>query len=188
VRECAVLARAEDGADPRLVGYVIAKSGATPTVETLRAHLAQAVPDYMVPATFVFLDAFPLTINGKLDRAALPAPGSGRAHLAAAFAAPQSDLETLLARLWKSTLRRDLVGIDDNFFDIGGDSLLLTTLHRDLERELRRDIPITDLFQFPTIRKLAEHLGAGNENGGVEDRIAARARRQRAVLARGRAS
>jgi amino acid adenylation domain-containing protein len=188
VRECAVLARAEEGADPRLVGYVIAKSGTTPTVEALRAHLAQVVPDYMVPTAFVFLDAFPLTINGKLDRAALPAPGSNRTHLAAAFAAPQSDLEALFARLWKSTLRRDLVGIDDNFFDIGGDSLLLTTLHRDLERELRSDIPITDLFQFPTIRKLAEHLGAGNENSGTEDRIAARARRQRAVLARGRAS
>jgi amino acid adenylation domain-containing protein len=188
VRECAVLARAEDGADPRLVGYVIAKNGAEPTVEALRTHLAQAVPDYMVPAAFVFLDAFPLTINGKLDRAALPAPGTDRAHLAAAFAAPQSELEMMLARLWKTTLRRDLVGIDDNFFDIGGDSLLLTTLHRNLGGELRRDIPITDLFQFPTIRKLAEHLGAGEGDGGVEDRIAARARRQRAVLARGRAS
>ena len=188
VRECAVLARAEGGADPRLVGYVIAKNGATPTVEALRTHLAQSVPDYMVPAAFVFLDAFPLTINGKLDRAALPGPGSDRAHLAAAFAAPQNEIETMLARLWKATLRRDLIGIDDNFFDIGGDSLLLTSLHRDLERELRRDIPITDLFQFPTIRKLAEHLGAVGGNGGVEDRIAARAQRQRAVLARGRAS
>jgi amino acid adenylation domain-containing protein len=188
VRECAVLARAEDGADPRLVGYVIAKNGATPTVESLRGHLAQAVPDYMVPAAFVFLEAFPLTINGKLDRAALPAPGSDRTHLAAAFAAPQNELESMLARLWKSTLRRDLVGIDDNFFDIGGDSLLLTALHRELERELHRDVPITDLFQFPTIRKLAEHLGAAGGNGGVENRIAARAKRQRAVLARGRAS
>jgi amino acid adenylation domain-containing protein len=188
VRECAVLARAENGADPRLVGYVIAKNGATPTVESLRGHLAQAVPDYMVPAAFVFLEAFPLTINGKLDRAALPAPGSDRAHLAAAFAAPQNELESMLARLWKSTLRRDLVGIDDNFFDIGGDSLLLTALHRELERELRRDIPITDLFQFPTIRTLADHLGAAGGTGGVEDRIAARAKRQRAVLARGRAS
>jgi acyl carrier protein len=142
----------------------------------------------MVPAAFVFLDAFPLTINGKLDRAALPAPGSDRAHLAAAFAAPQNEMESLLARLWKSALRRDLVGIDDNFFDIGGDSILLTALHRDLERELRRDIPITDLFQFPTIRKLAAHLGAAKTGGGVEDRIAARARKQRAVLSRGRAA
>jgi amino acid adenylation domain-containing protein len=188
VRECAVLARAENGADPRLVAYVIAKTNATLTVEALRAHLAQAVPDYMVPAAFVFLDAFPLTLNGKLDRAALPAPGSDRAHLAAAFTAPQNEMENVLARLWKSALHRDLVGIDDNFFDIGGDSLLLTALHRDLERELRRVIPITELFQFPTIRQLAAHLGAAESNGDAADRIAARAQRQRAVLARGRAA
>ncbi len=187
VRDCAVLARSENGAEPRLVGYVIAKAGQSPTVEALRTHLAQAVPDYMVPAAFVFLDAFPLTINGKLDRNALPAPGSDRAHLAAAFAAPQNEMETMLARLWKTTLKRDLVGIDDNFFDIGGDSLLLTALHREIERELRRDVPITDLFQFPTIRKLAAHLGAKSD-GGIADRIAARANRQRAVLARGRTS
>ncbi len=188
VRECAVLARAENGADPRLVAYVVAHAGAAPTVEALRTHLAQSMPGYMVPAAFVFLPAFPLTLNGKLDRAALPAPGTDRAHLAAAFTAPHSEMENVLARLWKSTLRRDLVGIDDNFFDIGGDSLLLTALHRDLERELRRTLPITDLFQFPTIRQLAAHLGAVPEGGGAADRIAARAQRQRSVLARGRAA
>jgi amino acid adenylation domain-containing protein len=189
VRECAVLARAEGGAEPRLAGYVIAKKGEAPTVEVLRAHLAQSVPDYMIPAAFVFLDAFPLTINGKLDRAALPAPGVDRPHLAASYAAPQNDLEAQLTLLWKSALRCELVGTDDNFFDIGGDSLLLTALHRDLERELGRSVPITDLFQYPTIRALAAHLGAGGQkSGGIEDRIAARAQRQRAVLARGRAS
>jgi acyl carrier protein len=188
VRECAVLARAEPGTAPRLAAYVVAHAAATPTVEALRAHLAEALPDYMVPAAFVFLDAFPLTLNGKLDRAALPAPGADRAHLAAAFAAPQGEVEKLLARLWRSTLRRDLVGIDDNFFDLGGDSLLLTALHRELERDLRRAIPITDLFQFSTIRTLAAHLGAVPVNDGAEDRIAARAQRQRAALARGRAA
>ena len=79
------------------------------------------------------------------------------------------NLETRLAQLWKSTLRRELVGTDDNFFDIGGDSLLLTALHRDLEREWQRAIPITELFQYPTIRALAAHLGArptGSGNGG----------------------
>jgi acyl carrier protein len=93
----------------------------------------------------------------------------------------------MLARMWKTVLRRDRVGIDDNFFDLGGDSLLLTALHRNLEADLRRAIPITDLFQFPTIRKLAAHLDTANAGGGVEDRIAARARKQRAVLSRGRA-
>jgi amino acid adenylation domain-containing protein len=186
VRECVVLARAEAGGDPRLVGYVIAANGAALTVEGLRAHVAEAVPDYMVPSAFVFLDAFPLTINGKLDRAALPAPGTDRAHLAAAFAAPQNATETRLAALWQKTLRRDAAGLDDNFFDLGGDSLLLTALHRDLERELARTVPITELFQFPTIRKLAAHLDANGKVDSAEDRIAARARLQRAVLARSR--
>jgi non-ribosomal peptide synthetase component F len=188
VRECAVLARAEEGSDPRLVGYVVPRDGEAPAIEALRAHVAQSVPDYMVPAAFVFLEAFPLTLNGKLDRAALPAPGSDRAHLAAAFAAPQNEVETLLARLWQKALRRDLVGLDDNFFDLGGDSLLLTALHRELERELGRAVPITELFQFPTIRKLAAHLEVEGRDLRAEDRIADRAKRQRAVLARGRAT
>jgi acyl carrier protein len=188
IRECAVLAHREADAEPRLAAYVIAQADAPPTVEALRAHLAQAVPDYMVPTAFVFLEAFPLTINGKLDRAALPAPGSDRTHLAAGFVAPQNEMELLLARLWQSVLRRDLVGTDDNFFDIGGDSLLLTALQRELERASGHAVPITDLFQYPTIRSLAEHLGGRNESAGVEDRIATRAQRQRAVLARGRAA
>jgi amino acid adenylation domain-containing protein len=186
VRECAVLARAEEGADPRLVGYVVAGHGAALTIEALRAHVAKSVPDYMVPAAFVFLESFPLTINGKLDRAALPAPGTDRAHLAAAFVAPENAMETVLARLWRTALRREAVGLDDNFFDLGGDSLLLTALHRDVEKELGRAVPITELFQFPTIRKLAAHLEPDGQGGGAEDRIAARASRQRAMLARSR--
>jgi acyl carrier protein len=97
-------------------------------------------------------------------------------------------VETLLARLWQKALRRDLVGLDDNFFDLGGDSLLLTALHRELERELGRAVPITELFQFPTIRKLAAHLEVEGRDLRAEDRIADRAKRQRAVLARGRAT
>jgi acyl-coenzyme A synthetase/AMP-(fatty) acid ligase/acyl carrier protein len=186
VRECAVLARAEAGAESRLVGYIVVQAGATPKVEALRTFVAQSVPDYMVPSAFVFLDTFPLTINGKLDRDALPAPSADRAHLAAAFVAPRNEVETMLAGLWKSALRRDPVGLDDNFFDLGGDSLLLTALHRELERALNRSVPITELFQFPTIRKLAAHLDAEGTGSEPEDRIAARARRQRAVLSRGR--
>jgi amino acid adenylation domain-containing protein len=188
IRECAVISRAEAGAEPRLTAYLVTVPGAAaPNVEELRAYLSYKLPDYMVPAAFSFLPAFPLTLNGKLDRAALPAPESDRPHLAAKYSEPQNDLENTLTRLWKAVLRRDTVGAEDNFFDLGGDSLLLTTLHRNLQDELKREIPMTDLFQFPTIRRLAGHLAqTGGDGSAAEDKIQARARQQRAVLARGR--
>jgi acyl carrier protein len=155
-------------------------------VEDLRAHLAENLPEYMVPAAFVFLPGFPLTVNGKLDREELPAPGSERPHLASEYVAPQSDLEKKLADLWKTALRQDRVSVNDNFFDLGADSLMLTTLHRRLQAELKREIPITELFQFPTIRSLSERLGQNAEENGLGDKIQARAQQQRAALARNR--
>ena len=184
VKECAVLARSDTGSEPRLVAYLV--TGAQPGVEDLRTHLAQKLPEYMVPSAFVFLETFPLTVNGKLDRDALPAPGSERPRLVSEYVAPQSDLEKMLAGLWKTALRQDQVSVNDNFFDLGADSLMLTTLHRRLETEIRREIPITELFQFPTIRSLAERLGANGEETGLSDKTQARAQLQRAALARNR--
>ena len=182
VREAAVLARRDDQAEPRLVAYVVTHPG-KPSVEELRAHLARRLPEYMVPAAFVFMPQLPLTLNGKLDRAALPAPTTERPALAAAFLAPESGLEKILARLWQNALRREAVGADDNFFDLGGDSLLLTSVHGQLQAELGREIPITDLFQFPTIRRLAAHLGGSDSIGHDE---AQRGLRQRAAFSRAR--
>jgi len=184
VKECAVLARADTGSEPRLVAYLV--TGAQPGVEDLRNHLSQKLPDYMVPSAFVFLDAFPLTVNGKLDREALPAPGSERPHLAAEYVAPQSDLEKTLADLWKAALHQDKVSVNDNFFDLGADSLMLTTVHRRLQNEIKREISITELFQYPTIRSLAERLGANGDETGLSDKTQARAQLQRAALSRNR--
>jgi acyl carrier protein len=184
VKECAVLARSDNGSEPRLVAYLV--TGAQPGVEDLRTHLSQKLPEYMVPAAFVFLDTLPLTVNGKLDREALPAPGSERPHLASEYVAPQSDLETMLTDLLKAALRQNQVSVNDNFFDLGADSLMLTTLHRRLQVELKREILITELFQFPTIRSLAERLGANREESGLSDKTQARAQLQRAALARNR--
>jgi len=184
VKECAVLARSDDGAEPRLVAYLV--TGTQPGVEELRNHLAQKLPEYMVPSAFVFLAGFPLTVNGKLDRDALPAPGSERPHLASEYVAPQSEMEKTLADLFKVALRQDQVSVNDNFFDLGADSLMLTTLHRRLQIELKREFPITELFQFPTIRSLAERLEQKNEDAGLGDKTQARAQAQRAALARNR--
>jgi len=185
VKECAVLARSDDDSEPRLVGYIVAGENA-PGVEELRTHLAEKLPQYMVPSAYVFLAGFPLTVNGKLDREALPAPGPARPHLASQYVAPQGDLEKKLADLWKRALRQDQVSVNDNFFDLGADSLMLTTLHRRLQVELKREIPITELFQFPTIRSLAERLGENVEDKAVVDKALARAKLQRAALARNR--
>jgi len=184
VKECAVLARADSGSEPRLVAYLV--TGAQLGVEDLRSHLARKLPDYMVPSAYVFLAAFPLTVNGKLDREALPAPGTERPHLASEYVAPQSDLEKILADLWKTALRQDQVSVNDNFFDLGADSLMLTAVHRRLQKELNREIPITELFQFSTIHSLAGRLGENREDTGLADKTQARAQLQRAALARNR--
>ena len=115
-----------------------------------------------------------------------PHPGPERPQLAASYVAPQSDLEKTVARLWKTVLRHDSVGVDDNFFDLGGDSLLLTALHLQLQGELRREIPITDLFQYPTIRRLALHLAQANAPAAFASQVEDRAQRQRDALQRAR--
>jgi acyl carrier protein len=186
VKECAVLARTDTGFEPHLVAYLVTGQETPVGVEDLRAHLARKLPEYMVPAAFVFLDGFPLTVNGKLDHEALPAPSSERPRMASEYVAPQSELEKTLADLWKTALRQDQVSVNDNFFDLGADSLMLTTVHRRLQSELKREIPITELFQFPTIHSLAERLGANHEETGLSDKAQARAQLQRAALARNR--
>jgi amino acid adenylation domain-containing protein len=185
IQECAVLARNDHGSEPHLVAYIVASREA-PGVEDLRSYLARQLPEYMVPSAFVFLATFPLTINGKLDREALPVPGSERPHLASQFVAPQSDLEKTLADLWKAALRQDRVSVEDNFFDLGADSLMLTTLHRRLQTELGREIPITELFQFPTIRSLSQRLSQSGDDSGLGEKTQSRAQLQRAALARNR--
>jgi acyl carrier protein len=140
----------------------------------------------MIPSAYVFLEAFPLTVNGKLDREALPSPGSERPRLASEYVAPQTDVEKIVADLWQAALRQDTVGVNDNFFDLGADSLMITVVHRQLLSQLKREIPITDLFQFPTIRSLAEHLGQKQAESDLGDKTQARAQLQRAAMARNR--
>ncbi len=190
VREAVVAAREEAAGQARLVAYLVAEPGAEPSVSALRAALRTALPGYMVPAAFVTLDAFPLTRSGKVDRRALPEPGAARADAAAAFAAPRTEVESTLAEAWKEVLGVDEVGLDDNFFDLGGHSLLLARLRTRLQGRLPRPVSVVDLFRFPTIRSLAEHLAQGDAadapaapvhtEAEVEDRRAAQRRRREA--------
>jgi pristinamycin I synthase-2 len=156
VRQAAVLLRTEDGHE-RLVGYVVGTDEERPSAAALKDHLALSLPEHMVPAAFVFVSHLPLTVNGKLDRASLPAPGRARPESTAPYAAPRSALERKLAETIANVLQLDLVGIDDNFFDLGGNSLLMAELHRRLLPDIAW-LALVDLYRRPNLRALAGHL------------------------------
>jgi amino acid adenylation domain-containing protein len=152
-----VVARQEATGDKRLVAYVVPSSGQAPEVDALRQHLRARLPEYMVPSAFVLLDAFPLTPNGKVDRKALPAPDSTPAP--ARYVAPRDPLELMLARLWEELLGVQPVGATSHFFDLGGHSLLAVRLMAALRERTGRDLPLSSLFQAPTVEGLARLLG-----------------------------
>jgi amino acid adenylation domain-containing protein len=148
----------------RVVAYVTVNGPTLPTTEELRDSLRMRLPEYMLPSQFVLLDQMPLSANGKLDRSALPAPGASRPTLTAAYAAPQTLLEQKIAEVWQKFLCLETVGINDVFFELGGHSLLLVLVHEELQLRLGREVPIADLFKFPTVRALAQHLSATPEH------------------------
>ncbi|MFD1147578.1 amino acid adenylation domain-containing protein [Saccharothrix hoggarensis] len=153
--DVAVVVREDQPGDKRLVAYVVPSGGGALDQAALRAHVAASVPDYMVPAAFVRLDALPLTANGKLDRKALPAPeftgaGAGRA--------PRDPAEEILCGLFAEVLGVPSVGVDDGFFDLGGHSLLATRLVSRLRSTFGVEVPIRTLFEAPTVAALALRL------------------------------
>jgi arthrofactin-type cyclic lipopeptide synthetase B len=161
VREAVVIAREDEPGDQRLVAYVIAQQGRTPTAAELRDHLLQSLAEYMVPSAFVLLDTFPLTTNGKLDRKALPAPDA-EALARRGYEAPQGSVETAIAHLWQDLLKVDRVGRQDNFFELGGHSLLAVKLiERMRQLELSADVRV--LFGQPTLAALAAAVGGQHE-------------------------
>ncbi len=175
VREAVVLAQEDVAGDPadaagrqkRLVAYVVAEPGLPPTTTELRDFLQQKLPEYMVPAIFVPLDALPLMPNGKIDRQALRVPGGLRPRLDGAFVAPRTLTEELLAGIWGQLLEIDLVGTHDNFFDLGGHSLLATQLMSRVREAFQVEIPLRRLFEAPTVAGLAESIDAARQAGHV---------------------
>ena len=160
VREAAVLAREDAPGDVRLVAYVVAEAVDTPNAKSLRDALAQRLPDYMVPTAFVFLPALPLTPNGKLDRSALPRPEAGGGAAASETVLPQSLLEYRLAGLWERTLGVRGVHPGDDFFALGGHSLLGVRLMMDIGELVGQPVPIATLFHAPTPHGMARLLTA----------------------------
>ena len=136
-----------------------------PTTTELRSFLKEKLPEYMVPAVFVLLDALPLMPNGKVDRRALPAPDRTRPELDKAFVAPRTPTEELLAEIWAQLLDIERVGIHDNFFDLGGHSLLATQVVSRMREAFQVEIPLRRLFEVPTVAGLAESIEAARRAG-----------------------
>ena len=147
VADAAVAVRDDHHGEPRLVGYVVPARGAAPTVTALRVHLASALPAYMLPSAFVFLDALPRNPNGKVDRPALPEPRQTRPDLATAYVAPRTADETRLVEIWEQVLDVRPIGLRDDFFELGGDSLAAETVFAAIETAFGRDLPSSTLLQ-----------------------------------------
>jgi len=154
IQDALVLVKDDAAGNKYLCAYAVAKE--TISVADIRTYLAAKLPEYMVPAVFVMLDEMPVTSNGKVDRKRLPEPE--RAESTAEHVPPQNETETMLAEIWKSLLPVDQFGVRDNFFDLGGNSLLLVQMHAKIDNWLPGKVKVVDLFAAPTIAQLAERL------------------------------
>ncbi|OZM72919.1 non-ribosomal peptide synthetase [Amycolatopsis antarctica] len=161
VGQVSVVIREDQPGDRRLVGYVTPGENAAPSAEELRAHVARQLPEYMVPSAVVGVDVLPLTVNGKVDRAALPAPE--RETASAGGRAPRDDRETVLCGLFAEVLDVPRVTIDDGFFDLGGHSLLATRLVSRIRSTLGAELDVRTLFDAPTVAALGEAIATRAE-------------------------
>ncbi|HEX5883705.1 MAG TPA: phosphopantetheine-binding protein, partial [Pyrinomonadaceae bacterium] len=157
VRESVVVARDDERGSHRLVAYVVGNNGDLRT-EELRSYLQQRLAEYMVPSSFVIVETLPRTPNGKVDRRALPDANSTGTDVNETYIAPRSATERALANIWQEVLQVEKVGINDNFFGLGGHSLLLVHAQSKVSEVLRVKVSMVDMFKYPTVSALAEHL------------------------------
>ena len=167
VTQAIVLAHGQD-ANRQLAAYYKTNAEAATTTASLRHFLAEQLPAYMVPAAFVALDDFPLLPNGKVNRAALPVPTSDQRREKQAYVAPRNDLENTLAAISAQVLGIERVSVFDNFFDLGGNSLLATQLIFQVRQELSVALPLRELFADPTVAHLAQQVTTARENGVLQ--------------------
>jgi hypothetical protein len=162
VDDAVVIVREDEPGDKRLIAYVVPRNGTALTAGELRGFMRERLPEYMVPSTFESLVELPLLPNGKVNRRALPVPLQTFAPSEVAYVPPGTEMERLLTSIWTDVLKRDQIGIHDNFFDLGGHSFLAIKAHYRLTQELQKEIPLLRIFEYPTVHTLASFLG---ENG-----------------------
>jgi hypothetical protein len=186
VQEAAVVVRDLATERQSLVAFLVPNSQAAASVSELSAYLRQQLPDYMIPAVFVTLDQLPLTSSGKLDRRALPTPSSVLRSVDTPFVAPGNTLQLTIAQIWREVLLLDKVGLHDNFFDLGGHSLLMSRVHARLTEELNEGISMIDLFKYPTVHSLAQFLETEQSQAPAIEQIRDRAAKQKEAMRRRR--
>jgi len=146
--------------ESRLVGYVVPRAEGMPTAQDFRGFLAERLPDYMVPGAWICLDSFPLTSRGKVDRKALLEMARPAPETASPQGAPRNDCERAIATIWEEALGLHVVGLHDNFFDLGGHSLLLPKVLTQVRTLTEREVSMVDLFRYPTVQTLAAYVSA----------------------------
>jgi acyl-CoA synthetase (AMP-forming)/AMP-acid ligase II/acyl carrier protein len=163
LKDVVVTTSNNNSGEQRLVAYVVPKRAPGPNVSEMRRFLSEKLPDYMIPSTFIALDALPLTDTLKVDRKVLPAPKGLRPKIAASYAAPRNSVEEVLVKIWAEVLDLDQVGVHDNFFDLGGHSLAATRVISRVIETFPSELPIKALFDSPTVAEMAEVIVAGQD-------------------------
>ena len=156
VKESVAVVRQEKSALPQIVAYVVPES--TTDANEIRSFAQEQLAQHMIPAAFVFIDAFPLTRNGKIDLRSLPVPDTVRPELRAQFVPPRTPVEELVASIWAEVLDLKQIGVHDNFFELGGHSLLATRVTSRLREKLHIDLPLRTFFESPTVAGLASAI------------------------------
>jgi non-ribosomal peptide synthetase component E (peptide arylation enzyme)/acyl carrier protein len=164
VGQAVVIVREDSPGDQRLTAYMVALNRGSVDLDMLREALATKLPDYMVPAAYVFLDKFPLTPNRKVDRKTLPAPTASTTTRSANYVPPRTNLEKQVAAIWELLLDNQNVGVTENFFDLGGHSLLVIRLQARLRQQFGWEPSLIELFQFPTVASIAKLIDRRTTN------------------------
>ncbi len=183
VRQAVVLAQEDEPGDKRLVAYIVTEQKSRPAPGELSRFLEGQLPDYMVPKAFVMLDALPMTVNGKVDRRALPSPKALHPELAAAYVTPQTEVEQNIAAVWQEVLNLEKLGIHDNFFDLGAHSIHMGQVNGKLRDLFNKDLSIIEMFKYPTINSLAKYLSQEHQPTSYQ-KIYDRAQKQRDAINR----
>lgn len=172
IAEAVVLARRDEPGDTRLVAYLVPRHDQGPSTNEVRTFLRELLPEYMVPTAFVTLRAFPLTPNGKIHREALPAPMSSSLNLEETYVAPRTVLEEVIAAIWVETLGLKRIGVHDNFFEVGGHSLLAMQVISRIREEFHIELPVRSFFDGMTVERLATSVLEREPEPGRSEKIA----------------
>jgi acyl carrier protein len=167
VREVSAMVWKDAAGNDRLVAYIVPYEKQHPSARVFRNYLMKKLPEYMIPNAFVFLEKFPLTPNGKLDRRALPSPVGIRPELEANYVAPRTEMERTIASIWREVLHLEKVGIHDNFFEVGGHSLLATQVVSRINKSLEINLPLQVFFKNPTITGLSGIIEKLKKEGAI---------------------